>query len=116
MGGLHLPHVRAELLVELLVTALGDQVLVELAERGQERVRVVDRERAGVAVVDLELVAERQLGALDHPHEHAPGVDPLELDRRLSADQHGDGVCARSQRANDDAIVGRVRAEHAVGV
>ena len=40
-----LAHVRAEPLVELLVAALADQVQVELAERRQERVRVVDRER-----------------------------------------------------------------------
>ena len=57
--------VRAEPVVELLVAALADQVQVELAERRRERVRVVDRERAGVAVVDLEPVAQRQLGVLE---------------------------------------------------
>ena len=36
-----LAHVRAEALVQLLVAALAEQVQVELADRRQERVRVV---------------------------------------------------------------------------
>ena len=40
-----LAQVRAELLVELLVAALAGEVQVELAERRQERVGVVERER-----------------------------------------------------------------------
>ena len=45
-----LARVRAEDAAELAVLALAEQVEVELAERRQERVRVVDRfGRAGVA-------------------------------------------------------------------
>ena len=47
-----LADVGAEPLVELLVAALADQVQVELAERRQERVGVLDRELAVGAVVD----------------------------------------------------------------
>ena len=72
---------RAEPLPQLLVAALADEVQVELADRRQEAVRVVDRDRAGVAVVDLELVGERQLGAVDDALEDAAGVHGLELDR-----------------------------------
>ena len=42
---LELAHVRAEALPELLVAALADEVQVELADRRQEAVRVVERER-----------------------------------------------------------------------
>ena len=61
----HLLHVRAEPGPHLLVASLAEEVLVELADGGQEAVRIVDRDRAGVAVADLELVAQRQLGAVD---------------------------------------------------
>ena len=45
-----LADVRAELVVELLVPALAGEPEVELAERRQERVRVVERERVAVRV------------------------------------------------------------------
>ena len=110
--------VGAEPLVELLVAPLADQVQVELAERRQERVRVVDRELAGVAVVDLELVAQRQLGALDHALEHTGGVD-LRASRRGSLPSIRTltpTVWRRAERAHNDAAVLRVRSEHGVRV
>ncbi len=55
-----LADVRAEPLVERLVAALHREVEVELAERREERVRVAERERLAVGVLDLELVLERQ--------------------------------------------------------
>src|SRR6202020_2979816 len=75
-----LSYVGAQPVVELLVAALADQVLVELADRRQERVGIVDRESAGVAVVDVEPVAQRQLGVIDDALEHAAGVDQPALD------------------------------------
>ena len=75
LHALVLEGVGAEARVELLVATLADQVQVELAERRQERVRVVDRELAARAVVDLELVAQRQLGARELALEDPGGVD-----------------------------------------
>ena len=86
-----LAHVRAEPRPQLLVAALADQVQVELADRRQEAVRVVDRDRPGLAVVDLELVGERQLGALDDALEHAAGMHALELDRITALGDGPDG-------------------------
>ena len=67
--------VSAELLVDLLVAALADQVQVELTERQRERIGILDRERSGSAIVDLELVVQRQLLAFEKPFKHATGVD-----------------------------------------
>ena len=111
-----LAHVRAEAVVHLLVAALRDQVQVELAERRQERVRVVDRERAGGAVVDLEAVVQGQLGAFDDALEDAAGVDRLELDGAAVVKRCRDRGRRGTQRADRDASVLRVGAEHGVGV
>ena len=73
-----LGHVRAQALPQLLVAPLAEQVHVELADRRQEAVRIVDRDRPGLAVVDLELVGERQLGALQVPLEDAARVHALQ--------------------------------------
>jgi hypothetical protein len=53
VGGLVDVRVRAEHLPQLLVAAFGDQVLVDLAERGQEAVGVVGRQLV-TAVGDIE--------------------------------------------------------------
>ena len=76
-----LAHVRAELLVQLLVTALHCEVEVEVAERRQERVRVAQREGAPVRVLDLELVLERQLRLRQQRLPEARRI----LQRRLDA-------------------------------
>ena len=66
-----LAHVRAETRPQLLMATLAEQVHVELADRRQEAVRIFDRDRPRLAVVDLELVRERQLAALRaHPRTH----------------------------------------------
>src|SRR5688500_12623068 len=70
-------HVRAELLPQLLVAALADEVQVELADRGQEPVRVLGGLLA-VAVVDVEAVGERQLRLRDVALEDAGGVHLLQ--------------------------------------
>ena len=98
------------------MAALADQVQVELADRRQERVGVLDRELAGVAVVDLELVVERQLGVLELALEHAAGVDLLELHARAAVGDRGDRARGRAQHAHDHAAVLRMRAEDGVRV
>ena len=100
-----LAHVRAELGVELLVAALAGQVQVHLAQRGQEAVRVADRERPVLAVVDLQLVVERQLGAGDRALEHAGGMGLGELGRRPVGGDHAHRARRRAERADHDAAV-----------
>ena len=103
----------AELLVELLVPAFHRKVLVELAERRQERVRIPERERVPVRVLDLELVVERQLRTGQQRLPEAGRILQLGLDAgRLDAHGLGFGPV----RADDDAAVRLVRAEHAVRV
>ena len=86
-----LAHVRAELLVELLVAALAGQVQVELAERRQERVRVAQREALAVArsrprarSAAAARAGERAL------EERRPGARCVELDRLAALGAHGD--------------------------
>ena len=111
-----LAHVRAEPVVELLVAALDDQVLVEFADRGQERVGIVDRELASIAVVDLELVVHGQLGVRELALEHAAGVDLLQLHAGVAVGQGGDGAGGRAQDAHDHATVLGMGAENGVRV
>ena len=60
----------------------------------------------GVAVVDLELVAQRQLGALDHALEHAAGVHLLERHRQAPpAGRTVDRGGRRTEHAHDHAVV-----------
>ncbi len=74
---------RAELGPELLVAALGDQVLVGLAQHGAEAVGVV----AGPAVLARpagEAVVDRAAGLREREVEHALGVDALHRAQRLA--------------------------------
>jgi hypothetical protein len=73
--------VRAEPLVELLVPALHHEVEVELAERGEERVRVAQRERVAAGVLDLELVFERQPRLRQQRLPQPRRIEQLRLDR-----------------------------------
>ena len=108
-----LADVRAEPLVEVLVAALHGEVEVELAERRQERVRVADGEDVAVRVLDLELVLERQL-RLRQQRLPEPGRI---LEHRLDAGRlHANRSRLGPQRAHDDAALGLVGPEHAVGI
>ena len=109
-----LAHVRAEALPQLLVAALADQVQVELADRRQEAVRVLDRDRARLAVVDLELVGERQLRLREAALEDAAGVDLLERDGLALRRDDGDGGGGGAPCADDHAVAVGVRAEEGV--
>ena len=81
-------HVRAEHLPQLLVPALADQVQVELAERRQEAVRVVDDVRVAVVVGDLEpVVGDRSSRAGRRPRRRrarAPAAMRAVVDERPS--------------------------------
>ena len=79
-----LDDVRPEALVDALVAALAGEVDVEVAERRREGVGVAQRVGPALAVVDLDLVAQRQRGAGDDALEDAAGVDLLER-RALAA-------------------------------
>src|SRR5262249_34496045 len=59
LHAVELADARTELAIELLVAPLPREVEIELAERRQKPVGVVERERAPVRVLDLEPVAER---------------------------------------------------------
>ena len=112
-----LDDVRAELLVELLVAALAHQVQVDVAQRGQEAVRVADGVGAVVGVLDLELVLERERRAVDPPLEDALGADGLQVGARPAGEQHVDGARGGPERADHDAAVAvRMRAEVRVWV
>ena len=107
----HGPRMGAELRVQLLVASLGDEVEVELAERRQERVRVVDDEGRAAGEADLERIAKRHRPALEHGLEQAGRMDPRELDSIASvgSNRHRDGVGPK--RPDDDTPVGRVGPE-----
>ena len=92
---------RAEALPQLLVAALADEVEVQLADRRQEAVGVLGRDRP-VAVVDVVAVGERQLDAREPALEHAAGVDLLHLDGLAAVRHDGDGGGGGAPRAHDD--------------
>ena len=102
-----------ERLPQLLVPALADQVQVQLAERGQEAVRVVHHVLA-VVVRHREPVLRRH--GVQRQHR---GEQPVALRRQVGAlpvqhDRHRPGV--RPQRPEPHAAVHRVRAQQAVRV
>ena len=83
---------------------------------GREAIGILDRERAGAAVVDLEAVVQRQLGALDDAFKDAAGMDLLELDRGFApVEQHADLTGGRAQGANRHPVGPGMGAEHGVG-
>jgi hypothetical protein len=100
------------------VATLHGEVEVELAERGEERVRVAHRERAAVGVLDLELVLERQARLRQQRLPQSRGILELRLDRccfvigRLDAYRLRLGPVG----AHDDTVVRLVGAEDAVRV
>ena len=99
------------------MAALAHQVQVDVAQRGQEAVGIADREGAVVAVLDLELVVERQRRAVDLPLEDALGTDGREVGPRSAGEQHVDGARGGPERADHDAAVPvRMRAEVRVWV
>ena len=89
-----LEHVRAELLVQLLVPPLCGEVEVELADRRQEAVRVVELDGRTARIADLGDFVDGLLACRDHAHVLRP----------------------RTERAHDHVAVRRVRAEQMVRI
>ena len=112
---LELAHVRAEPRPQLLVAALADQVQVEVADRRQEAVGILELDRAEVLVVDLERVVQRQLDAVDDALEDPGGVDRLER-MGLAVDHGAHRRGGRAHRADDDAAGLWMRPEDRVRV
>ena len=89
---------------------------VEVAQRGRERVGVVDHERGAFRVADLEPVAERELDALELALEETGRVRLHQLDRVRALDTHAHALGLRAERAHHDPAVLRVGPEQAVRV
>jgi len=93
--------------------SLHREMEVELAERGEERVGVADRERVAVGVLDLELVFERQPRLRQQRLPQTGWVLELRLDAgRL----HPHRLRFGAEGAHDDAVLGRMCAQDAVRV
>ena len=96
----------------LFVTALGDQVLVDFTEGGEEAVGVISRKwvtvvRHGQAVVRDVVAGDR---CCPHSAVHVSH-------RNAFAAQHEvNGGCVRSQHPHRDCPVGNVRAKDLVGL
>ena len=110
-----LAHVGAEPLVEQLVPPLGDQVQVQLAERGQVGVGVAERD-ASLRVVDLQLVVKREDRALHDALEHPRGVTTAQRHRLSSVEERAHPPRAGTEGADHDAAAVRVGAEQRVGI
>ncbi len=106
-------RVRAQRVPQLLVPALADQVQVQLAEGGQEAVRVVDLDLV-VVVRDEEAVAVRDRGEGQHRREEAAALGPQLRAQSLRRDRHRARVGA--QGAEEDPAGDGVRPQHAVRV
>ena len=101
---------------ERLVASLGDEVQIDVAERGQESIRVVD-DLSVAAVDDLEPIVGN-VSDSESAREDAT-VLVLELGAGLAvrtARDNGHALGPRAQRAHRDRAVVRVRAEDRVRV
>lgn len=102
---------RAERLPQLLVPALADQVQVQITERGQEPVRVLDLLN-GTVVRHAEPVLGHAL------QRHQPREEPVPVVMQLRPqlpchDRHS--TSERPKRPEGDPAGDRVGAEHGVG-
>ena len=90
---------------------------VELAERRQERVRVVELDVQPVRVGDVEPVARAAARPGTSPAKTPAGWQPLELDRLAALGQHADPLGVGPERAHDDVLAAvRMRTEQVVRV
>jgi len=104
--------VCAQLLVQLFVARLADQMQVEIAQGGQERVRVAigDHDRTGV--LHLQAVTEHS-PLLGQPQlEQPPRVDLPQGPGAASVGQKGHLQRIRAEHAHHKTLGGSMRAEH----
>ena len=107
---LHLRRVRAQGVAEIEVAALGEQVDVQIAEHGRERVRVLGLVARG-ALADTQAIGPLRA---DGAGEEARRVNALQLagNEPGVAVHDGDGVGAGDEGADGPVM----RAEHGEGV
>ena len=102
----------AERRPQLLVPALAEQVQVEVAQRGQETVRVLD-------VLDRPVVRHEQPVRRDLRQRQQAGEEPVPVVVQFGPQVPGgdrDGPCVRPEGTEGDPAGHRVGAEHAVRV
>src|SRR5437868_2679179 len=102
---------RSHALPDALVATLRDQVRIELAEGGEEAVRIAEREARAAAIIDLQQVAEDVLAAVQTGFEHA--CFPM-AGRHFAPEvgQDGDALRVRTKRSDDDALAVGMDPEH----
>ena len=105
--------VGAEHLPQLLVPTLADQVQVDVAERRQEAVRLVDDVPNPVVVDDLDAVIGNGR-ALPRAAPHAAAL--VHQRNARGADEHGDLARVWPEAAEGDDAVAQVRAENLVRI
>ena len=94
---------RPEPLEEPQVATLDGEVEVELAERRQEAVGVVEVDLEAARVADRETVGERQRAGADASLEDPRRMAEGELDRLVACARHRDPLGVRPEDAHDDA-------------
>ena len=99
-GGVVGADVRTQDLPEVLVATLADQVQVDVAERRQPAVGVVDGPAVATGVGDLDAVVDG--GSVEGDLEHPTVVDASHLVAGAVHDQDG-GLGVRAQGAHDGA-------------
>src|SRR5205085_11927688 len=108
---LGMARVRAEALPDALVTPFRDQVGIELAEGGEEAVRITQREARATAIVDLQKVTEDLLAAVQASLEY-PTLPVARGHFASEVRQDGDAFRVRAKRADHDAIAVGMDPEH----
>ena len=106
-------HVGAHHAPQLLVAPLGDEVHVELTERGEEAVGVVGGDDAA-AVGHVEPVVGHLLDG-EYADPHAAVLVP-EGDARAIVEDDDDRLGHGAQDAHGDTVLARMRAEDCVRV
>ncbi len=108
---------RAEHLVGPLVFELAEQVKVEVADRGQEAVRIVSRRRGAARKKHLEPVSEQLAASLQpnledsrrmHARHRAPAL--------LVVDEQRDALGVGPKHSHHDTVGLHVRAENGMRI
>jgi hypothetical protein len=94
------------------VTPLAEEVLVDGADGGQERVGVALREGSIAGVVNAQFVGEEVRAIFQQDLEEAGRVGLRHLEGlALAFNEQFDALCVGAEGAGDDALPGRVSAE-----
>ena len=113
---------RAELLPELAVRAFVEEMEIDVAERGQEAVRIAALPHRRVGVVEAQTIVERQHGAADESRVQIRQAATMARQRhRASVGKHTfDSGRAERERPHDHAVPSvercRMRTENRVRI